>query len=155
MKIPKLQSAISALVPNAEVLSSIPPDEVISIGCSNQAAYVHGDGDEDGEQVELEITTLPTDICIGAVDENNQLTGEKVTLFRKGATVPSAHGVTVPLEAKASNKLSVIQDDHIDYIESGTETDTKEVVGRIHGGVRINNANATAIEPASLHLHLN
>lgn len=155
MKIPKLQSAISALVSNAEVLSSIPPDEVISIGCANQAVYVHGDGDEDGEQVEMEITTLPTDICVGVVGDNNQLIGEQLTLFRKGATVPSAHGVTLPLVAKAPVKLSVIQGDHRDYIESNADKDSKEIVGRAHGGVRLNNAVAAVTEPASIHIHLN
>lgn len=155
MKIPKLQSAISLLVSNAEVLSSIPPDEVISIGCANQAVYVHGDGDEDGEQVDIEITTLPADICLSAVDENKQLIGEKVILFKKGATVPSAHGVTVPFEVKAPAKLSITQDDHIEYIEGDAEKDIKEIVGRVHGGVRLNNAYASVIEPASVHIHLN
>lgn len=34
MKIPKLQASMSALVPGAQVLSTIPSDEVISIGCA-------------------------------------------------------------------------------------------------------------------------
>jgi len=40
MKIPKLQSAVSGLFPEAEVLSSISPDEVIAQGCAKQAAIV-------------------------------------------------------------------------------------------------------------------
>lgn len=89
MKIPKLQTAISSLFPKAEVLSTIPPDEVISIGCANQAAYVNGDGDEGGEQVDMEMTTLPTDVRVICVDvEQQPIDGsDSDVLFKKGATV--------------------------------------------------------------------
>lgn len=157
MKIPKLQSAISSLFPKAEVLSSIPPDEVISIGCANQAAYVNGDGDEDGEQVDMEITTLPTDVRVICVDAEQQpIEGsDSDVLFKKGATVPSAHGVTIAKSMKKPVRLSVAQGDHATVIEGkDADKDLVEITARVHGGVRLIASNSQTIEPATIHIHL-
>lgn len=157
MKIPKLQTAISSLFPNAEVLSTIPPDEVISIGCANQAAYVNGDGDEDGEQVDMEITTLPTDVRVICVDADQQpIEGsDSDVLFRKGATVPSAHGVTIAKSMKKPVRLSVVQGEHSTVIEcKDSEKDLVEITARVHGGVRLNASNSQTTEPATIHIHL-
>lgn len=142
-------------MPNAEILSSIPPDEVISIGCANQAIYVGDEGDEDGEQIELEIPILPTDIQVNVVDANNESLTEPISFFTKGTTVPSAHGVSIPISAKAPVKLAVRQGDHVEYIDGATDVDLNEITARVHGGIRLNNQNAKTTEPASIHLHLN
>lgn len=157
MKIPKLQAAISSLFPNAQVLSSIPSDEVIAIGCANQAAYVNGDGDEDGEQVDMEITTLPTDVRVICVDANEQTVdgSDSDVLLKKGATVPSAHGVTIAKSMKKPVRLCVSQGDHRSVIEcKDADQDLVEITARVHGGVRLNASHAQTTEPATIHIHL-
>lgn len=157
MKIPKLQSVISSLFPKADVLSSIPPDEVISIGCANQAAYVNGDGDEDGEQIDMEITTMPTDVRVNCVDADGKPIEGSVSdvLFKKGATVPSAHGVTIAKSMQKPVRLSFAQGDSTTVIESkDVEKDLVEITARVHGGVRLNGPNSQSIEPATIHIHL-
>lgn len=158
MKIPKLQSTISALVPKAQVLSSIPADEVISIGCAKQSAYLSGtDFDDVGEHVDMEITTLPNDISIHYVDANNKPIAdtETETLFKAGAAVPSVHGVTIAKQLKHPVKLAVVQGEQTDYIESDGKKDLNEITARLHGGIRQQNDNTQTIEPATIHLHLN
>lgn len=40
MKVPKLQAAVTTLLPQAKVLSGISPDEVIAEGCARQAGFL-------------------------------------------------------------------------------------------------------------------
>lgn len=159
MKIPKLQSTISALVPKAQVLSTIPPDEVISIGCAKQSAYLNGtDFDDDvADNIDMEITTIPDDISFQFVDENNKQITDTETefLFKSGALVPSIHGVTIVKQLEHPIKLAIKQGDHIDYIESDPEKDLTEITARLHGGIRKHNDNTQTIESATIHLHLN
>lgn len=158
MKIPKLQSSISALVPKAQVLSSIPPDEVISIGCANQSAYLTGtDFDDVADNVDIEITTLPDDISFQYVDADNKPieNTETQTLFNAGAPVPSTHGITIVKEIIHPVKLAIKQGNHIDYIESEPTKDLTEITARLHGGIRKHNDNTQTIEAATVHLHLN
>lgn len=158
MKIPKLQSTISALVPKAQVLSSIPPDEVISIGCSKQSAYLTGtDFDDVTEHVDIEVTTLPDDITFQYVDADNKPIDdtEPELLFKNGAPVPSINAVTITKQLKHPVKLAVRQGDHVDYIENDPSKDLKEIVARLHGGIRTHNDNTQTIEPVTVHLHLN
>lgn len=158
MKIPKLQAAISSLFPNAQILSSIPPDEVISIGCANQATYVIGTGwDEDGENLDVEITTLPTDVYVNCVNADKQpIDGSEKELFiKKGSAVPSIHGLTIAKSMKKPVQLAIHQGDHVDYIESEADKDLVEISARLHGGVQQHNDLSKTIEPATIHIHLN
>lgn len=158
MKIPKLQSTISALVPKAQVLSSIPPDEVISIGCAKQSAYLTGtDFDDVTEHVDIEVTTLPDDITYQYVDADNKPIDdtEPELLFKNGAPVPSINAVTIAKQLKHPVKLAIRQGDHVDYIENDPSKDLTEIVARLHGGIRTHNDNTQTIEPATVHLHLN
>lgn len=158
MKIPKLQSTISSLLPKAQILSSIPPDEVISIGCAKQSAYLNGNHFDDvAECVDLEITTLPEDIFVQCVDADNKpIDGaENELLFKKGAPVPSLHGVTLAKPMKNPVKLAVQQGEHTDYIESVANKDLIEITARLHGGFRQNSDKTQNIEPATIHVHLN
>lgn len=158
MKIPKLQSTISALIPKAQVLSSIPADEVIAIGCAKQSAYVTGtDYDDVGNNVDIEITTLPDDITIQFVDENNVpiVDTESETIFKSGVPVPSMHSANITKPLNQPVKVAIKQGDHTDYIDNDPDESITEIVGRLHGGTRIHSDNTQTIEPASIHLHLN
>lgn len=158
MKIPKLQSTISSLVPKAQVLSTIPPDEVISIGCAKQSAYLNGtDFDDVADNIDMEITAIPDNISFQFVDADNKPIADTETefLFKSGALVPSIHGVTIAKQMHHPIKLAIKQGDHIDYIESVPEKDLTEITARLHGGIRTHNDNTQTIEPATIHLHLN
>lgn len=155
MKIPKLQSTISALVPQAQVLSSIPPDEVISIGCAKQSAYLTG-SDDVADHVDIEITTIQDDVTFQYVDADNKPieNSEPELLFKCGAPVPSIHGVTIAKPMTHPVKLAIQQGDHIDYIESDPDKDLNEIAARLHGGIRKHHDTYNT-EPATIHLHLN
>lgn len=158
MKIPKLQSAVSALLPKAQFLATIPADEVISIGCAKQSSYLSGNEFDDvAAQVDMEITTLPEDVLVRVVDGDNQAVdgAENEVLFRQGAPVPTIHAATLKKDAKTPVKLAVQQGDHIDYVENKDASDLKEIVARLHGGVRENTDKSHTIESSSIHLHLN
>lgn len=157
MKIPILQSNISQLVPNAKVLSTIPPDEVISIGCAKQSAYVSEYLDDVGDEIDMKITTLAEDISFQHVNADGEVkdTAEPTVLFKCGAPVPSLHGVIIDKTMEHPVKLAIYQADHIDYIENDAEKDVNEISARLHGGIRIHHDNTQTIEKASIHLHLN
>lgn len=158
MKIPKLQSAFSALVPKAQFLSSIAPDEVVSIGCAKQSSYLSGhEFDDVSAHVDMEITTLPEDVFVRIVDKDNEAAdgAANEVLFRKGAPVPTIHAATLKQDAKAPVKLAVQQGEHIDYVENEATNDLQEIVARLHGGVRENTDKSHTIEPTTIHLHLN
>lgn len=158
MKIPKLQSTISALVPRAQVLSTIPPDEVVSIGCAKQSAYLSGsDYDDVAEQVDMEITTLSEDVYISYVNADGDRVSntEKDLLFKRGALVPSLHGSTIAKQIKHPVKIAIEQGEHVDYVDSSENKDINEITARLHGGARQNNDHSFTFEPATVHIHVN
>lgn len=159
MKIPILQSNISQLVPNAKVLSTIPPDEVISIGCAKQSTYVMGldDFDDVADNIDMKITTLDEDVSFQYIDADGKAIAdaESTILFKHGTPVPSIHGIVIEKTMQHPVKLAIHQNDHFDYIESDPEKDVKEIVARLHGGIRKHHDNTETTEKATIHLHLN
>lgn len=159
MKIPILQSNISQLIPNAKVLSTIPPDEVISIGCAKQTAYVMGidDYDDVADNIDMPVTTLAEDISLQYVDADGKaiVDTEPTVLFKRGAPVPSMHGVIIEKIMQHPVKIAIHQNDHIDYIENDPEKDLNVISARLHGGIRKHHDNTQTIEKATIHLHLN
>lgn len=158
MKIPKLQSAVAGLLPKAQFLSTIPPDEAISMGSAKQSSYLTGNEFEDvAEHVDLEITTLPEDVLVRSVDEDNQEIDGAVNevLFKQGTPVPTIHATILKKETKPPVKLAVQQGDHIEYIENNSDQVLQEIVARLHGGVRENSDKSHTIEPSTIHVHLN
>lgn len=157
MKIPILQTNISQLVPNAKVLSTIPPDEVISIGCAKQSVYCHDDFDDVAENIDMNITTLAEDVSFQYVDVDGKIIAdtEPIVLFKRGAPIPSIHGVVIEKEIPPPVKLAIHQNDHIDYIDNDPEKDVKEISARLHGGIRLHHDNTQTMEKATIHLHLN
>lgn len=159
MKMPILQSNISQLVPNAKILSTIPPDEVISIGCAKQSAYVTGidDFDDAADNIDMKITTLDEDISFQCVDADGKAIAdaEPTILFKRGTPVPSMHGVVIEKTMQHPVKLAIHQNDHIDFIENDPEKDVNEIAARLHGGIRKHHDNTQTIEKATIHIHLN
>lgn len=85
MKIPKLQSAIANLVPEAEVLSGISPDEVISVGCAREAGLLLDIPEFSLNDLNTEVEFLGKDIYLKYLDQT-------VQLFKEG-TPPYAQNV--------------------------------------------------------------
>jgi len=151
MKVPKLQQAISALFPNAQVLNSIPPDETVSIGCGKQGLYISGvSWDTNGQHADMEVNTLSHDVYIEYVaDDQSGDEKARELLFSRGALVPSVSKVTVNRPIKCVNgkaRIRVIQDEQIDEIERDCSADLKEVRARIH--------HSDEAEKPVVHLHL-
>lgn len=78
MKIPKLQSAVASLLPEAEVLSGINPDEVIAVGCARQAGMMLDLPDLSLADTNMEIEFLGKDIYMKYLDQT-------VKLFKEGS----------------------------------------------------------------------
>lgn len=111
LKIPKLQSAISNLFPNAQTLSSIPPDEVIAIGCAKQASFVGNGWDTEGEHIDMDILTLSSDIVIQTNDDQ-----DSPIVLEKGTALPNERKFPAKyVDGKV--KISVKQNDQIDIVE--------------------------------------
>ncbi|XP_041977458.1 heat shock 70 kDa protein 14 [Aricia agestis] len=78
MKIPKLQSAVASLLPEAEVMSGINPDEVIAAGCAKQAGMIL-------ELPELNLCDMNTDVEFLGSDIYMKYLDQTVQLFKEGA----------------------------------------------------------------------
>lgn len=85
MKIPKLQSAIANLVPEAEVLSGISPDEVIAVGCAREAGLLQDIPEFSLRDLNTEVEFLGKDIYMKYLDQT-------VQLFKEG-TPPYAQNI--------------------------------------------------------------
>ncbi|XP_062616552.1 heat shock 70 kDa protein 14-like [Saccostrea cucullata] len=72
-KPPLIQKAISDYLSNAEMLNSIPPDEVIAIGAAKQAAILTGDKESELLEGENEIECLSKTVCIKAMNINKDI----------------------------------------------------------------------------------
>jgi molecular chaperone DnaK (HSP70) len=72
-KPPVVQKAISDYLKNAEMLNTIPPDEVIAIGAAKQAAILTGAKDSELVDGENEIECLSKTVCIRGLDINKEL----------------------------------------------------------------------------------
>lgn len=95
MKIPKLQSAVASLLPEAEVLSGINPDEVIAVGCAKQAGLILDLPELSLSNTSTEVEFLGTDVYMKYLDQT-------VKLFQEG-TPPFAQNIC-NIEAKKDIK---------------------------------------------------
>ncbi|CAH2086294.1 unnamed protein product [Euphydryas editha] len=85
MKIPKLQSAVASLLPEAEVLSGINPDEVIAVGCAKQAGLILDLPELSLSNTSTEVEFLGKDIYLKYLDQT-------IKLFQEG-TAPFAQNI--------------------------------------------------------------
>ncbi|XP_026757763.1 heat shock 70 kDa protein 14 [Galleria mellonella] len=84
MKIPKLQSAIANLIPDAEVLTGINPDEVIAMGCARQAGMLIDVPEFNMHDLNTEVEFLGKDIYLKYLDQTTQI-------FKEGAAPFAQH----------------------------------------------------------------
>ncbi|KAG6442772.1 heat shock 70 kDa protein 14 [Manduca sexta] len=81
MKIPKLQQAIANLIPEAEVLSGINPDEVIAVGCAREAGLLLDVPEFSMNDLNTEVEFLGKDIYLKYLDQTVQLFKEGSPAF--------------------------------------------------------------------------
>ncbi|NP_001092168.1 heat shock 70 kDa protein 14-A [Xenopus laevis] len=86
-RIPKLQLLIKDLFPEVEMLSSIPPDEVIPVGAAIQAGILLGKENLSTDLDTITIECLASDILVKETDEsgNNKFT----VLLPSGTPLPA------------------------------------------------------------------
>lgn len=113
MKIPKLQSAIANLVPEAEVLSGISPDEVIALGCSREASLLLDIPEFNLKDLNTEIEVLYKDIYLKYLDQT-------VVLFKEGNATFS-HNVQI-IDVGDLKNISFTLHEDPDSEEFATET---------------------------------
>lgn len=85
LKIPKLQSAIAALIPDSEVLSGINPDEVIALGCTKQAGLLLDMPELSLKEMNAKVDFLAKDVYLKYLDQT-------VHIFKEGSP-PYSHKI--------------------------------------------------------------
>lgn len=121
MKTPKLQAAVTALFPKAQILNTIQPDEVISIGCARQASFVAEAGGKHHHHLEQEQVELEVDTLAEAVSVNGSV------LFAAGTTVPEEKLLeNVPVGADGSVSVTVAQATKSDDLKWAAATVAKD-----------------------------
>lgn len=113
MKIPKLQSAIANLLPEAEVLSGISPDEVIAVGCSREAALLLDIPEFSLNDLNTEVEFLGKDIYLKYLDQTIQL-------FKEGSAPYSQNVQSIDIGDLKS--VSFTLHDHPENEEFAEET---------------------------------
>ena len=92
MKIPKLQSMVAGLFPEAEILTKFNSDEVIAIGCAKQANLVTKIWDHNYEHLTMKVELLATDVGI-----------DDQVIFKKGSAVSTEHKVKLPVDKNSKD----------------------------------------------------
>lgn len=117
------------MFPNAQTLNTIPPDEVIAIGCAKQASFIGNGWDTDGEHIDMDVLTLSSDIII-----DTNCTEHSPIVLEKGTPLPSERKFPAKyVDGKV--KISVKQNDQIDDIEDfSSETSDCMVRAKLQQG---------------------
>lgn len=122
------------MFPNATTLSSIPPDEVIALGCAKQASFIGNGWDTDGEHIDMDILTLSSDIVIHANDEQND-----PIVLEKGTPLPNERKFPAKyIDGKV--KISVKQNEHTEIVEDCLADGDSDCMVRAklqHGGENV------------------
>ncbi|XP_037973892.2 heat shock 70 kDa protein 14 [Plutella xylostella] len=114
MKIPKLQSAIANLLPEAELLSGINPDEVIAVGCAREAGLLLDLPEFALKDVNTDVEFLGKDIYLKYLDQT-------VHLFKEGTPIYAQNSCSVEV-AKDSKDINFTlhEDPETDHFASET-----------------------------------
>ncbi|KAK2713339.1 hypothetical protein QYM36_009265 [Artemia franciscana] len=101
LRMPGFQQAVKDRLPNAELLSSVSPDEVIAVGAAQQAAIMADIGLTDVLNSAVPVSCLPEKISL-KVDLTD------VTVFEPYAPVPSFSQINVPYRGNGLPKPAQI-----------------------------------------------
>lgn len=104
MKIPKLQTAIASLIPDAELLSGINPDEVIALGCARQAGLLLEVPEFLSKDLDTEMEFLGKDIYLKYLDKT-------IHLFKEGSPVYSQNTCNINIESDIKNLDVTLHED--------------------------------------------
>jgi hypothetical protein len=96
-KMPRLQQAIKEKLPTTELLSQLTADEVISVGCSQQAALMSEPWDDTCQYLQVAVPTISKAISVRCGDEEESQT---MTVFSARTPLSSRLSLPVPLGKK-------------------------------------------------------
>ncbi|XP_055373467.1 heat shock 70 kDa protein 14 [Condylostylus longicornis] len=144
LKIPKIQSLINSLIPDANVNTKFAPDEVVAIGCARQSLFIHPDH-LDLENTE-EIYIVPENIYIwhndttkvveNGIDKKSNKLNEKDILCEKGMTVPNVFRIFVtesnPLPSTVENNAVTFSIQCGEFMKDIQVNDLKSKDGKFH-----------------------
>nr|WHV00579.1 Hsp70-14 [Daphnia magna] len=96
-KMPRLQQAIQEALPNSELLSNLTADEVIAVGCSNQAAVIGEPWDTICQHRQVAVPSISKSISVRCGDEDESQT---TMVFSAQTPLSSRFSLPVPLGKK-------------------------------------------------------
>merc|ERR1712071_624675 len=96
-KMPRLQKAVAAALPESEMLTSLTADEVVALGCCNQAAIMGEPWDAtcDLRQVAIPVTSKSISVKCGDEDER-----QTMDVFSAKTPLSSRFSIQIPLGKK-------------------------------------------------------
>jgi len=96
-KMPRLQKAIKEALPDSEILTSITADEVVALGCCNQAAIMGEPWDPSCDLRQVAIPVISKSISVKCGDEDEKQTME---VFSAKTPLSSRFSIQIPLGKK-------------------------------------------------------
>lgn len=63
-KMPRLQQAIQEALPKSEMLTNLTADEVMAVGCSNQAALIGEPWDPECQHIKVSVGAISKNISV-------------------------------------------------------------------------------------------
>lgn len=79
---PRLQQAIKDILPGSELLSNLTADEVLAVGCSNQAAVMGEPWDSACQHSQVSVPALSKGISVRVRIEKNKICISSRSLFK-------------------------------------------------------------------------
>ncbi|KAJ8046363.1 Heat shock 70 kDa protein 14 [Holothuria leucospilota] len=121
--IPKLQQLLKDRFPTANILNSIPPEEVAAIGAAKEASIIlscHDEGISLNEE-DVNMPALSQDIIVKVCDESG--TEQVFTVIQRGAYLPVKRHQTFRISSEAQS-VSVL-------ISASSPTDGAQPLGKV------------------------
>jgi len=106
-KVVKLQNALSAAFPQAQVLNSLPPDEVLAYGAAVQASYINRDMGTGPREKMLAVSCSILAKVVGGETVPLIVAATPIPVKRSVPLVVVGDSITVELVWEASNESSV------------------------------------------------
>jgi len=100
---PRLQQAIKEKLPTAELLSQLTADEVISVGCSQQAALMSEPWDDTCQHLQVSVPSISKAISVRCGDEEESQT---MTVF--GVMTPLSSRLSLPVPLGKKHTIAIV-----------------------------------------------
>ena len=88
-KIVKLQTVLASKFPNAEIMSSFAPDEVIALGAAVQASYINHETTQESQEKLMSVSRDIIAVLEGADCD--------IVVFSQDSTIPCKRSIPIPV----------------------------------------------------------